>query len=360
MMAAPLLRAAAFLLCAILLRPCASAPGLRGAASSSSSSRRLAGTSSFEAFASSAAGSGSSFGGDLRTAVLARLAETDGAVVGGGGGNASADSVSNASLVAKGAELEKEEEHQQGSWGWPSVRERLQRVGRLMDRDGDARLSMEEMRHFAHSLRARQRWNETSQAFFRLDADSSGGIDEQELAISKISPSGAEGETRRHQERRFRAADFDGSGSLSVAELLAFAHPEVDDRVFAVEREYQFRLFDADGSGAVDFEEFCREAKKQSQDDFEESAALEDFRLHDADHDGRLSEEELGDLLRGHELLEDNIRKALNAADGDGDGHLHLEDELPGSLHHLLESEFVEDFFLHEHAESSHHRHDEL
>mmetsp|Transcript_62257 Transcript_62257/g.178634 ORF Transcript_62257/g.178634 Transcript_62257/m.178634 type:complete len:94 (+) Transcript_62257:94-375(+) len=85
-----------------------------------------------------------------------------------------------------------------------------------------------------------------------------------------------------------------------------YAHPEVDKHVFAVQRE------------------FSREAKRQSKDDFDEEHASEDFRLHDVNNDQRPSTKEFGDLLGGHELLTESINQALEAADGDGDGHLHL------------------------------------
>jgi len=59
-------------------------------------------------------------------------------------------------------------------------------------------------------------------------------------------------------------------------------------------------------------------------------------------NDQRLSTKEFGDLLMGHELLTESINQALEAADGDGDGHLHLE-ELAANFQGLLESEFVEE-----------------
>merc|ERR1719262_1556230 len=88
-----------------------------------------------------------------------------------------------------------------------------------------------------------------------------------------------------------------------------------------------------------------------SGDDFNEQSNNEDFRLHDFDGNGRLNREEFGRLLQGHELLADSIEKVIEAADSDGDGHLHLEHEVPHRLEDLLDSEFVEDFFFHSLAE---------
>merc|ERR1719401_2953684 len=102
----------------------------------------------------------------------------------------------------------------------------------------------------------------------------------------------------------------------------------------------------------IDFQEFAEDGIAHAGSDFSEEAASEDFRLHDADHDGLLNRAELGRLLAGHELLEDSIRKALEAGDANGDDYIHM-DELQGRLQHLLESEFIEDFFLQKEGASS-------
>jgi len=232
---------------------------------------------------------------------------------------------------------------------------RLQHVARAMDTNNDTQLSIEEMQQFALAVKEKQRWTETSAAFNSVDTDGSGSVDLREMQALAFNSSW---DQAVHQERRFHAADADADGQLSISEFHAFLHPETNERVFSVERDYQFAIFDADGSGRVDFQEFCKASQSHGDDDFHEEAALEDFELHDADADRHLSFDEFGRLLKGHDLLTDSIMKAVEAGDSNGDGHIHVDIELPSRLQHLLQSEFVEDFFLHEHARS--HRHDEL
>lgn len=351
--------------------------GLRGSSASHGGAGSRGGPAIFEAgFAAAAGDAVSSVDGGLHSLVRARLEGRGDLADFAGvweGTNASTNASAAITPGRSGAtgtreQDEREVQLQQGAMPTPTVSggvgQRLLRVGRLMDVDGDARLSAEEMRLFAQGLRERQRWNQTSEAFLRLDANKNGGVEITELGLQRAGADDDEGAVaaslREHHERRFRAADRDGDRRLSLAELHAFAHPEVDDRTFAVVRAHQLALFDTDGSGSVDLEEFRRETAKRNEDDFDEGAALEDFQLHDADVNGRLDAGELGDLLLGHNLLESHIQKTLEAADGDSDGHLHLEEELLGSLQSLLESEFVEDYFLHEHAESGRRWNDEL
>lgn len=232
---------------------------------------------------------------------------------------------------------------------------RLQRVARAMDSNNDTHVTVEEMREFAKNLKERQRWDETSAAFRSADLDGSGEVRLHEVQALAMNSSL---ELAAHQMDRFQAADADADGSLSISEFHAFLHPEVSEQVFSVERDHQFAFFDADGSGGINFQEFCRGSRAHGDKDFDADAAREDFELHDGNADGQLSLAEFGRLLAGHDLLTDSIMKAVAAGDSDGDGRIHVDSELPSRLQHLLESEFVEDFFFHKHA--GHGRLDEL
>uniref|UniRef100_A0A7S1LEC1 EF-hand domain-containing protein n=1 Tax=Alexandrium catenella TaxID=2925 RepID=A0A7S1LEC1_ALECA len=232
---------------------------------------------------------------------------------------------------------------------------RLQRVGRLVDTDNDARISQEELQNFAQRLKDRQRHEQTLAAWRTVDFDKSYSVDLAELQAVHRN---ASEELLDQQARRFQAADADRSGRLEFAEFHAFVHPELDDSVLAAEVERQMLTFDVNGDGNIDFEEFVREGETHGKD-FSQEAASEDFKLHDGNGDGHLSPHEFGRLLAGHDLLQESIRRAMEAGDSDGDGHIHVDDELPSRLHHLLESEFIEDYFFHKHADSPG-RHSEL
>lgn len=252
-----------------------------------------------------------------------------------------------------GAQPEAAQAGRQSSSHLPAAR--LQRVGRLVDTDNDARISQEELQNFAQRLKDRQRHEQTLAALRVVDADGSNCVDLAELQAVKRDASPA---LLEQQARRFAAADSDQDGRLDFAEFHAFVHPELNDKVLAAEVERQMLIFDTNEDGQIDFEEFEREGESNGKD-FSKEAALEDFRLHDSNADGRLSPHEFGRLLAGHDLLQESIRKAVEAGDGDGDGHIHVDNELPARLHHLLESEFIEDYFFHKHAESPG-RHSEL
>jgi len=237
---------------------------------------------------------------------------------------------------------EEEERPQQQQGEGEDDLARIQRVARLADTNEDSHLSVEEMKAFAAKLRERQRVQQTESSLKAVDVDQSGDITLEELR-SDLSE-----ELFTHQKARYNAADKNGDGRLQWEEFHAFVHPELDDAVLNAETDYQLRIFDFNKDGLVDFEEFKREGQQHDEQDFSEEAALEDFTVHDTDGDHVLSHEEFAQLLRGHEILHDNIQKAFSVADENGDGHLHVDDEIPQKLHHLLGSEFIEDFFFHQ------------
>lgn len=109
---------------------------------------------------------------------------------------------------------------------------------RSADRDGDGRLSLEEVRQ-ASSQRAEQ-W------FQRADRDKDGLLTETELREGRAARRTAMREHKiERMDARIKAADSDGDGALSKA--------EVSSDMPMLERH--FDAIDADGDGRVTREE---------------------------------------------------------------------------------------------------------
>lgn len=223
--------------------------------------------------------------------------------------------------------------------------ETLKRIGRRIDANDDDHLSAEELHQFAKTLRQKQSLTRTSATFATADSNSDGAVSLEEIRANNIDVYVDQPE---HQAARFDASDANGDRVLSKDEMHSFLHPEVDRNVLQVEAAYQFSHLDADGNAALDFNEF---AKMGHEDDFHYEDCVEDFKLHDKDGDHHLSAPEFERLLQGHDLLQISIKKLTDSVDTNGDGHIHVEHEVPHQLETLLDSEFVEDYFYHEHAE---------
>lgn len=230
--------------------------------------------------------------------------------------------------------------------------ERIMRIARLADTNNDAMLSTDELRAFAEGVRKRHRTEQTSDLLKVSDKDASGYVTLDEL------PQDVSLAIAAHQEARFEAADANRDGRLGPEEFHSYSHPATDGDVIDVERAHHMWTFDVDRNGFVDFEEFRREGLAHDSEGFSETVARSDFNLHDHNGDGKLCEKEFEHLLLGHSLLRDSIEQTIASVDKDGDGHIHLEHEVPTGLAGLLDSEFIEDYFFHELHDL--HAHDEL
>jgi len=179
--------------------------------------------------------------------------------------------------------------------------EQLLRVGLMADMNNDTLLSAEELTQFAFRMREQKRLKFTSAALKTLDSDQSGDITAAELSIDL-------GLSTR-ESLRFKAADTDGDGILSVKEFHQFTHPEICGEVLRVEAEYSFTQLDEDLNRRVTFDEY--KTKAETDVNFSESEAYADFVLHDVDNSGYLDAAEWERLLGGHDLLADSIKKVF-------------------------------------------------
>lgn len=223
--------------------------------------------------------------------------------------------------------------------------ETLKRIGRRIDTNNDDLLSADELHQFAKALRQKQALDKTAATFSTADSNGDGAVSLEEIRTNSID---VYTDRPDHQAARFGASDSNGDGLLSKDEMHTFLHPEVGGEVLKVEAAFQFSHLDTNGDALLDFDEF---AKMGHEEDFQYEDCLEDFKLHDVNEDHFLSGVEFERLLQGHDLLHLSIKKLTDSVDTNGDGHIHVDDEVPHQLDTLLDSEFVEDYFYHQHAE---------
>lgn len=228
---------------------------------------------------------------------------------------------------------------------------RIRRAGALADANNDNRLSAEELLSFAEKVRERRRRVLTKEALLRYDTSKDGKVSQSEVAKAAATGDHHEGlsgmDSNEQVRLKFEAADIDQNGELNEKELHAYVHPEVEPRVLEVEIELQFRSTDHDIDGIVTLEEFLVEAKRGEEDaEFSKEDASSDFATHDLDGSKSLDRTEYTEYVKGHVLLHQHVKLAMEAGDGDADGHINLDEELFHRKEYILDSEFVEDYLL--------------
>lgn len=234
----------------------------------------------------------------------------------------------------------------------------IKKAGSMADANGDARLSIDEMMRFAEAIRHRQRKGQTAESFDLKDTDKNGFLSVEELGVNQ-GIKGAPGHRDSgspnalladYVEKKFAAADLDGDQKLNREEYHAYLHPETHDRVLQVEATFQFKVMDKNVDGFVTLEEYVDESRLGDDADFSYEDTRLDFETHDHDSDSRLDTTEFTDLVKGHVLIRSHVEKAIKAMDDDGDGHIHMHDELPNHMKEVLDNEFVEDYLLEDHG----------
>jgi hypothetical protein len=190
----------------------------------------------------------------------------------------------------------------------PRYRPDYEQLRRQADRDGDGRLSGEEIARLADLARDhRRRWQMT-----HFDADGDGNLspDEREAMA---------GHFRRRSEQRHREAmaewDTDGDGELSDAERRGAGDRR--RRRFAAWRRRAMARWDADGDGNLSAEE--RAAVAEHFRRRSEQRRREVMARWDADGDGRLSSAEKEALAADRRRRRQQRRQEM---DTDGDGRV--------------------------------------
>jgi Ca2+-binding EF-hand superfamily protein len=206
-----------------------------------------------------------------------------------------------------------------------------QQVFRQLDKDGDGKLSHEEM------IGCRKFNSQEVEAIFAIgDIDNDGEIDMDEF-IAVMCPCAATVVSRLSQSYKtleeikngFRKLDVDGDGEISRSEMASAGFNEQ-------EIEAIFKLGDANGDGAIDMDEFigvmCPSAAavvfKVSQTFQGKDGAIAAFKKIDMDGDGNITKKEMSQavLPNGQRLSETEVSAIFQLGDINKDGELDMEE----------------------------------
>merc|ERR1719193_1413932 len=209
-----------------------------------------------------------------------------------------------------------------------------QQLFRILDKDGDGMISMEEMRNCGQKFSAKE-----IDAIFALgDVNNDGEIDVSEF-VAVMCPSAStvvarisKGfKTLEDVKQAFKKLDKDGGGVISRQEMAACGLN--DQQVEAI-----FALGDSNNDGEIDQQEFiscmCPSASavvfKVSKLFNSKEKAAEAFKKIDLNGDGQISKDEMraASLSNGTKLNAIEVDSIFSLGDANGDGEIDLDEFL--------------------------------
>lgn len=212
--------------------------------------------------------------------------------------------------------------------------EQLRAMHSKMDKDGNGRVSLPEVMAHAQELAAAIAAKDMNAILEEVDTNKDGVLSLQEhLNDIMTQADGGDAEELKELEDRkqvendkFKAADTDGDGRLTLNELPALFYPETHDGVLSITVAATMKQKDLDKDGRLSPKEFW-EADDFGGDDLDLSEEEKaDFEKLDQNGDGSLSVEELRAWESGTFHTEEAMKSLFEIADKDSDMHLTADE----------------------------------
>jgi len=128
------------------------------------------------------------------------------------------------------------------------------------------------------------------------------------------------------EKEKFKVADTNKDGFLSVEELPSLFYPETHDGVLEVTAKHTLDQKDKDGDGQLSQKEFWEGEVADGQDTEISDEEKEDFKKLDADGNGFLNLGELKVWDSGMFHTSEAMKKIFEIADKDNDMHLSADE----------------------------------
>lgn len=220
--------------------------------------------------------------------------------------------------------------------------DKIRKLHQKLDADGDGNASLAELLQFSDKVHKETIKIIVPELLGMLDHIKDGKLSLEEILQDMSSEDGSSELTEEElntwkelETLKFKLADADGDGFLSVEEVEHMFYPETHEGVLRVSIESLIKRRDGDGDGKLNFTEFwgnitgnetdATENGTESPKAYTESEH-KTFSKLDTNGDNLLDADELVAWESGKFHTEETLRELLDVADTNHDGHLSVEE----------------------------------
>lgn len=222
-------------------------------------------------------------------------------------------------------------------------KERLGKLFHKVDKDGDGKVTEEELKEWIKFTQKRYVWEDAEKQMKHSDQNKDGKVSWDEYknttyGFMEEEEAGVDASSYKdmvaRDKRRFDKADKDKDGALNAEQFTAFLHPESDDDMKSIVVDETMEDIDKDKDGKISLDEYIgdlwpeEERAKGEEPDWVKTEREQFEQFRDTNKDGFMDKTETGHWIMPDDFdhVSSEAKHLISESDVDNDGQVSKQE----------------------------------